>query len=189
MGPLSLACRPPPKVTWWRDGLLLDDSYEALPGGRARNLLRLERLQRSHADAQLTCQASNNELVAPATASVTLDLNPRTQSSLHIPSTFSKMMLQSQHHLALDAIPPEYISMQPSSWRYCFDSQINRWCSLEERPTRRLQMRHTARDQAILSSAKEVMKFTCSEYWDMAMAMAMSHPTAKFLACCMHPTC
>ncbi|KAJ8876214.1 hypothetical protein PR048_024124 [Dryococelus australis] len=46
-------------------------------------------------------------------------------------------------------------------------------------------VRHVVRELAVLSSGEEAMQFTCSENWDMAMAMV--HPTAKLCACCLHP--
>ncbi|XP_068082837.1 nephrin-like [Anabrus simplex] len=66
--------RPPPRVTWWRGEILVDDSDEEVDGEHVQNVLRLERLDRRHLNTVYSCQASNNNELPPATANVTLDM-------------------------------------------------------------------------------------------------------------------
>ncbi|GIY00842.1 ig-like domain-containing protein [Caerostris darwini] len=66
---------PSPSVTWWRDSVLLDDSYHVTTQGYIRNNITLVRLKRSDLSAIFTCQAANNNLTVPTSNSVALDLN------------------------------------------------------------------------------------------------------------------
>ncbi|XP_053204377.1 protein turtle homolog B-like isoform X2 [Panonychus citri] len=82
---LSLQCevnggKPRPTLTWWRESVLLDDSYEIIStsgSGLIRNILEIPVLQRHDLMAVLTCQASNNNISSPQVSSVTVDLNFR----------------------------------------------------------------------------------------------------------------
>ncbi|XP_054927271.1 hemicentin-2-like isoform X2 [Dermacentor andersoni] len=79
---LTLVCkalggRPPPHVTWWLGGEMVDDSYSPSGEGVMRNDLVIGKLQRSDLMATYRCQASNNNQTVPVSTSVSLDLNLR----------------------------------------------------------------------------------------------------------------
>jgi len=43
---LSSGGVPPPRVSWWREHALMDDSFQVLPDGSVRNVLRIKNIQR-----------------------------------------------------------------------------------------------------------------------------------------------
>ncbi|XP_076324841.1 cell adhesion molecule 2-like [Tachypleus tridentatus] len=69
---------PLPSVTWWRESVLLDDTYTRLTNERiVINELNIESLQRHDLMASLTCQARNNNISKPLSSDVTVDINFR----------------------------------------------------------------------------------------------------------------
>lgn len=71
---IYIAGKPPPAVTWWKDSILLDDSYQ-IHNHVVRNELVLETLDRSDLHSAFTCQANNNNMSVPAVNAVTVDMN------------------------------------------------------------------------------------------------------------------
>ncbi|XP_067128196.1 protein turtle-like isoform X2 [Centruroides vittatus] len=68
--------KPRPSVTWWRDYLLVDDTYTYDSGDTiVRNDLTIEKLRREDLLVVLTCQAINNNITVSASSYITLDLN------------------------------------------------------------------------------------------------------------------
>ncbi|XP_066969200.1 neural cell adhesion molecule 2-like isoform X2 [Macrobrachium rosenbergii] len=79
-GSLNLTCKayggkPPPRVSWWHEGSLLDDVVETHNGDVAMNTLFLPNLSRQHLYRVLTCQAENSNMSLPRAATVTLDMS------------------------------------------------------------------------------------------------------------------
>ncbi|XP_022239703.1 synaptogenesis protein syg-2-like isoform X2 [Limulus polyphemus] len=80
--PLRLECEvtggnPRPNVTWWRESVLLDDTFEVTADFIVRNMLRIPSLQRHDLMAAFTCEASNNGFTLPSSTSVTVNMNFR----------------------------------------------------------------------------------------------------------------
>ena len=65
---------PRPSVVWWRRGALQDAVSEVATDELTRNSLRLPRLTRSHLLSEFTCLANNNNITAPLSATVTIDI-------------------------------------------------------------------------------------------------------------------
>ncbi|XP_076394781.1 nephrin isoform X1 [Megachile rotundata] len=80
-GDMKLQClvtggRPEPKVRWWRGEMLLDSKDE--PGefpSLRRNTLIIRELSRADLHAVFTCQASNNNISQPVSASVAIEMH------------------------------------------------------------------------------------------------------------------
>lgn len=66
---------PPPTLTWWQKGSLLDDVSEVNTSNVARNTLTLPPLTRADLHKVLTCQASNSDLLIPLSTAVTIDMD------------------------------------------------------------------------------------------------------------------
>ncbi|XP_063232166.1 nephrin-like [Bacillus rossius redtenbacheri] len=90
-GDLRLTCivsggRPLPSVRWWREEGLVDstDAVSAYQDVK-HNVLTVKRLERSDLHARYTCQASNNNISQPVSASVVIDIyfKPLSASILH----------------------------------------------------------------------------------------------------------
>lgn len=68
--------RPSPRVSWWLENALIDDMYDRVSSTRTvKNVLRLENLTRQYLNIVFTCQATNNNIVAPISSAITIDIN------------------------------------------------------------------------------------------------------------------
>ncbi|XP_075982640.1 neural cell adhesion molecule 2-like isoform X1 [Anticarsia gemmatalis] len=82
---LELVCEcfggdPRPRLTWYLENTVIDDSYEQRPDGVTVNTLTFPNVGRQHLNTRLVCQASNTNLAAPETKLVILDINLRPLS-------------------------------------------------------------------------------------------------------------
>lgn len=73
--------RPEPKVRWWRGETLMDTGNEGISAQFTassstvkQNEMTIEALGRYDQGAVYTCQASNSNLSAPVSASVTIEM-------------------------------------------------------------------------------------------------------------------
>lgn len=75
--------RPPPDVHWYKDNLLIDDSYKVVnegPKGTSstlvvENSLHMEKISRADLKSVLTCKAISSNLSSTTSTQVTLDIN------------------------------------------------------------------------------------------------------------------
>lgn len=67
--------RPVPVLSWWRENTMLDDSSTMVADRKLRNILHLDKLERQHIQSLYTCRASNNNVTAPISSAVTINLN------------------------------------------------------------------------------------------------------------------
>ena len=111
---LVVGGRPSPRVTWWRDHHLVDDTFSAKePGGfKVENILSLPSLQRSDVNSILTCQAKNNNNSVPVSTSVKLDMTfgPESLTIRRLPHSLSageKYMVECE---AVGSRPPPVLS-------------------------------------------------------------------------------
>ncbi|CAG0892358.1 unnamed protein product [Darwinula stevensoni] len=77
---LFLACevpdgRPPPTLSWWKDGVSVGRNQTLRVNGNSRSELLLESIRRSDLHSVVECRASNTPLVAPAVAQLSIDMN------------------------------------------------------------------------------------------------------------------
>ncbi|XP_047494565.1 synaptogenesis protein syg-2-like [Penaeus chinensis] len=77
---VTLSCQvrggdPRPKVTWWHEWSLLDNTSEVNTTHVVKNILTLPPLTRADLDKTLTCQATNSDLIIPMSATVRVDMH------------------------------------------------------------------------------------------------------------------
>uniref|UniRef100_A0A182LS28 Ig-like domain-containing protein n=1 Tax=Anopheles culicifacies TaxID=139723 RepID=A0A182LS28_9DIPT len=77
---ISTGGRPLPKVQWWYENKVINNTSVVLSDKRVKNTLVLHRLERKHLKSVFTCQAANNNVTNPISASITLDMNLRPLS-------------------------------------------------------------------------------------------------------------
>ncbi|KPJ17689.1 Titin [Papilio machaon] len=79
---LELICEvrggdPKPRLTWYLENTVIDDSYELQRDGVTINTLTFPSIGRQHLNARLICQASNTNLAPPQTKLLILEINLR----------------------------------------------------------------------------------------------------------------
>ncbi|XP_016947465.1 uncharacterized protein LOC108022831 [Drosophila biarmipes] len=109
---LSSGGVPPPRVSWWREHALMDDSFQVLPDGSVRNVLRIKNIQRKDLLTMYTCQATNGHVVPALTKKVILDIN-LPPLSLLLQGLNHAVIAGTRTHVTCTAIgarpPPEII--------------------------------------------------------------------------------
>uniref|UniRef100_A0A1A9UND2 Ig-like domain-containing protein n=1 Tax=Glossina austeni TaxID=7395 RepID=A0A1A9UND2_GLOAU len=105
---LSSGGIPPPRVSWWREHALVDDSFQVLPDGTVRNVLHLKNISRKDLLTIYTCQASNGHVVAALTKKVMLDMNcnSKRSQSVGLAPTSLESLCNKQGNLKLQRLIP-----------------------------------------------------------------------------------
>lgn len=71
--------RPPPSLYWFKDGILVDESFVTINdlslGFVVENELLIRKLDRDHLNSKISCEAINNNLTSRSSATITLDIN------------------------------------------------------------------------------------------------------------------
>ena len=70
----SIAGNPSPRLTWWREHALIDDSYEVVNGATV-NALRIPAVRNTDLNAVFVCQAVNNNMSFPVATSLRMDIS------------------------------------------------------------------------------------------------------------------
>ncbi|KAF4523452.1 hypothetical protein B566_EDAN008861 [Ephemera danica] len=69
-------CKPQPTVQWWREQELIESTDVLSPFPNVKeNKLVVRRLDRGDLHAKYTCQASNNKINPPVSASVSIEMH------------------------------------------------------------------------------------------------------------------
>ncbi|XP_076305001.1 protein turtle homolog B-like [Tachypleus tridentatus] len=81
---LNLTCEarggnPPPSVTWWKESVLLDDSFSLSKDNIVVNSLEIKTVERYLSKATITCKALNTNLTKPLSVSIKLNVNLKPQ--------------------------------------------------------------------------------------------------------------
>ena len=79
---------PSSSVSWWREGKVLDTSWEEISPGKSRNTMKLEQLSREDMDSRLECRGNNNNHTKPVLTSIAIDMNCEWSLSVEMMRVF-----------------------------------------------------------------------------------------------------
>ena len=77
---ISVGGRPLPRVTWWVDGSLVDDTYHTEAHDTRVNKLKHLKAERALNGALIECRASNNLASRPQSRILKIDINRKNTS-------------------------------------------------------------------------------------------------------------
>ncbi|GBN56699.1 hypothetical protein AVEN_73306-1 [Araneus ventricosus] len=108
--------KPPPSVTWWKDSVLLDDTYQ-VHSHVVRNELVVDSLDRNDLHTSYACHASNNNISLPAVTSVMVDMNPSSlifgfivEYLLELPSSsYARNKIEAHHTSVYSLVKGQYV--------------------------------------------------------------------------------
>lgn len=65
---------PSPRLTWWQDNDMVDDSMDQPRDNRVSNTLTIQRVSRDLLDSRIECRASSTPLLDPVVIFLSLDI-------------------------------------------------------------------------------------------------------------------
>lgn len=61
-------------MTWWSEGVLIDDTDDVISDTKVKNLYNLDNIGRRHLNSKIECQATNSPLLSPLVVQLSIEV-------------------------------------------------------------------------------------------------------------------